>query len=430
MTKRSILFKLRSSLWLFPLVALFLGIVGGLGFVQIDLQFNWELEKRWPGFLQPGPDGARQVLTIIGSSMITIAGVVFSITIVSLSLTANQYSPRVLRNFMRDRVNQTVLGVFVCGFVYSLVVLQAVDSGQEPFVPQVALWVGVLLAIASIIFLIVFIHHTATTIQVSEIVSHISSETTKAFETVKDQAPDAEPDFNEWDPEKMQWETVASGKSGFVQDVDAEGLYKLACELDVVVRVESSVGEFIVAGDPLVSFGAKDRPNGKQIKKVQGLFGIHSQRTIEIDPEFGVRQIVDIALRALSPGINDSSTAITCIDYLGVILRSAARVKPLPKIYMDGPKPRLVFRRATKEHLVDVAFDEIRRNAGGNVTVMLKLLCVLRHLIHNVDEPALRVHLRSHAKLVDQQAERTVPEPADRTKIAHALDRCFTVNLV
>lgn len=427
MTRRSVWFSLRGSLWFVPLLLLILGAVAALGFVQLDLHMGGQLYGRWPVMLQAGPDSARQILSAIAGSMITVAGVVFSITIVALSLSANQYSPRVLRNFMRDRLNQTVLGVFVSVFVYSLLVLQSIRSGQELFVPQLALWFGLLLVIVSIGFLIAFIHHTAASIQSSEIVARIAEETLEALGAAQRIANKGGSIFSECsDLTRLQWQGVPSWESGYVQDVDVRKLFDLACRQQFVLRVECPVGEFVVAGSPLVFVSGTVAPDKALVKKIQRLFGINSYRTIEQDPAFGVRQIVDIALKALSPGINDTTTAIHCVDYLGVILRAATHLTVSPEVHREQSEPRLVLRQHGPEHLADIALHEIRQNARGNMAILLRLLRLLRQLREVSDNPQLRKHLRDHAFLVARAAERDVPEPADRARVAQALEKTLS----
>ncbi len=427
MTKRSIWFSLRGSLWFVPLLMLLICAALALGLVQIDLHFNAQLDQHWPEALSAGPEGARAILTAIAGSMITVAGVVFSITIVTLSLAANQYSPRVLRNFMRDPLNQTVLGAFVGVFTYSLLVLQVIRSGKDLFVPQLALWFGILLVIVSIGFLIAFIHHIASSIQASEMVAHITDETLSALKSSRRMSAEGGAAVNDC-KQKLpdRWQSIPSHESGYVQDIDIEKLFALACERQLVFRVESPVGDFVVAGRPLVSLPSEIDGDAKLINRVQQLFGINSYRTIEQDPAFGVRQVVDIAVKALSPGINDTTTAIHCIDYIGVILHHAMQLPRLPELHEDRGKPRLILRQHGTSHLTDIALNEIRQNARGNVAILLRLLRLLRQLREDITDSELRAHLRGHVLLVAEDAKRHTPEPADRAKVMQALEKTLT----
>ncbi len=173
MTKRSAWYSIRGSLWFVPGLLFVISMLAALGLVQLDIWLDARNLKAMPNALAAGPDGAREILTVIASSTMTIAGVIFSVTIVTLSLAAAQYSPRVLRSFMRDRLNQTVLGVLVSVFIYALLVLRAIRSEGDIFVPQISLWFGVLLALVVVGFFIAFIHNTAVSIQAPEIVSRI-----------------------------------------------------------------------------------------------------------------------------------------------------------------------------------------------------------------------------------------------------------------
>lgn len=422
MTGRSTWFSLRSSLWFTPLIIVAAAIVFAVILLQVDLHYRDEFKNTWPRILQPEPDGARQLLSTIANSMATVAGVVFSVTIVALSLAANQYSPRVLRNFMRDRVSQVVLGVFTGAFVYSLLVLQAIGLGEQSFVPLLSVWGGILLAIASILFFIVFIHRTAVSIQVSEIMAYIARETIAALDanrhmanaggSVADHAAKLE---------RMPWRNISSVESGYVQDVDVEKLFRLACDRQLTIRVNSPVGDFVVAGQPLVSVGGEIDANFA--KQVRRLFGISSYRTIDQDPAFGIRQIVDIALRALSPGINDATTAINCIDYLNAILHQVVCMDAVGDIHMDGQQPRLQLRQFNAQHLIDIALNEIRQNAAAHVSVLLRLLRVIRQLLERTSATSVRERLQYHAHLVAEQYRRSVLEPADREEIESTFKR-------
>lgn len=429
MTGRSAWFSLRSSLWFIPLIAVLGACVCAVSIVLVDLHYSEHFKQSWPSVMQPEPDGARQILSTIANSMITVAGVVFSVTIVALSLAANQYSPRILRNFMRDRVNQVVLGVFTGAFVYSLLVLQMIGSGSQPFVPFLAVWGGILFAIVSIGFLILFIHRTAMSIQVSEIMDRIARETVEALGAIQHMTNAGGEVVDRCaDLERIAWHNLLSLKSGYVQDIDVGKLFRLACDRQVVIRVDNPVGEFIVEGRPLVAVsGQTDADFAKQVRH---LFGISSYRTIEQDPAFGIRQIVDIALRALSPGINDATTAINCVDYLNVILHHVVRMDFAGDIHMDGDIPRLQLRRLGAEHLIDIALHEIRQNAHEHVSVLLRLLRLLRQLLECTTSVPVRQHLRHHAQLIVEECRRSVPEPADRAEVEGAFGKVMETEAI
>ena len=258
---------LRSSLWFVPALMVAAAIALAVGLIEADTHVKRELLAEWPRLFGAGADGSRAMLTAIASSMITVAGVTFSITIVALSLASTQYTPRILRNFMADRTNQLVLGFFVGIFTYCLVVLRTIRSGDEgQFIPSLAVAFGFVLALVGVGVLILFIHHIATSIQASHVISTVATETTRAIERLfpEELGDDAEEDVTSapsgWDHDGAQWREVGALKTGYLQDVDADALLRFARERGVVVRMERHIGEFVIKDSPLVSLSLGLRP--------------------------------------------------------------------------------------------------------------------------------------------------------------------------
>jgi uncharacterized membrane protein len=305
-------------------------------------------------------------------------------------------------------------------------VLQAIRSDSQPFVPFLAVWAGILFAILSIGFLILFIHRTAMSIQVSEIMSRISRESVEALAALQRMADVGGAVVA--DAEKLQnqnWHPIASTQSGYIQDIDTKKLFRLACERQVIFRVDNPVGEFVVEGRPLVS--TSEPMDSDFSKRVRRLFGISSYRTVEQDPAFGIRQIVDIALRALSPGINDATTAINSIDYLHIVLQHVVSMKVHGGVHMDGETPRLQLQSLGPEHLLDIALNEIRQNAREHVSVLLRLLRLVRQLLQDASAISVRKRLLHHANLILEESKRSVPEPADRAEVESAYQKILEI---
>ena len=421
--------EIRSSLWFVPAL-LILGAMGlGIGLVQLDISHgaNWKLEKH-NAFFGVGASGSRAMLSAIASSMITVAGVAFSVTIVTLSLGSSQYTPRILRNFMRDRWNQFVLGMFVAIFAYCLVVMRTIRAGDEngaSFVPVVAVFVGVLLALSSIACLIFFIHHTATSIQASTLLAAINEETLAAIACI---LPEESSDAPETTgtlcpvPQNGSWVPVMSGATGYVQNFNPAALLRLASKEEIILRVEQSVGEFATAGVPLIS---ADRELDEAVRdRLRRLFTIGEFRVITNDPEFGVRQIVDIAVKALSPGVNDTSTAATCIDYLGSILSFVASRRAASSFRTDDKGAvRLIAPTLDFATLVAKAFDEIRLSAAGNVTILVQMLAVIGRIADATRRPARKQVALDYARLVVNAADRTVETRYDRLRVNERIVR-------
>ena len=379
--------------------------------ISIDANVKLSFVDNWPLLFGAGAEGARGLLSAVASSMITVAGVVFSITIVALSLTSSQYTSRVLRNFMRDRVNQTVLGVFVGIFAYCLVVLRTIRGGDEgAFVPSLAVLAGLMLAFVGIGFLIYFIHHIALSIQAASIIAAVSAETIEAVEHLfperLGQRIESVADVEHTAKETHEWSIVHSQSTGYIESVDADALLNLASELNSIVRMERGISEFTIKGTPLVSIADVPSIEPKVIEAINALYVVSRQRTVQQDAAFGIRQIVDVALKALSPGINDTTTAVMCSEYLTAILVPlASREIPSAHRYKDD-NLRVIARVSSFESLVAEAFDQIRQNAEGNVAVLKRQAELLEILCDATDSLERQSHLRRQAELIEMVAEK------------------------
>ncbi len=411
--------EVRASLWFVPSVLVAAAAAAALVLVEVDVRAGKAPELEVPWLFGAGADGARGMLGAIATSMITVAGVAFSITIVTLSLAATQYSSRVLRSFMRDRANQVVLGVFVGVFAYCLLVLRTIRGGDEgEFVPALAVSGAVVLAFVGIGFLIFFIHHVAGAIQASQIVAAVTAETLVAvdrlFPEPIGQGGDADPDEAECE---RAWTSVAARGTGYVQHIDVEALLGVTREHDLVLRMERGVGEFVVEGLPLVSVAAAQALDDAVPDQIAAAYLIGRQRSIDQDAAFGIRQLVDVALKALSPGINDTTTAVVCVDYLTAILvRVAGREVPARWRYDDGVL-RVIARGPGFAELLGEAFDEIRRAADGNLTVLARLVDALATLAAVTGDPRRRRALRERVDSVRDALPRAVAHAPERAAV-------------
>ena len=419
--------EMRASFWFVPAVIV-LGAVGlATAVIGVDANVKLRFVEEWPLLFGAGAAGSRGLLTAVASSMITVAGVVFSITIVALSLTSSQYTSRVLRNFMRDRMNQVVLGVFVGIFAYCLVVLRTIRGGDEgAFVPSLAVLGGLLLAFVGIGFLIYFIHHIALSIQASSIIAAVASETIAAvdhlFPNGLGENIDTDSNDDELSVEGRDWTAVPARVTGYIESIDGDALLALAQERGTILRMERGIGEFVIEGTPLISVALATQLIEEEIDALNAVYVVGRQRTVQQDAGFGIRQIVDVALKALSPGINDTTTAVMCVDYLAAILvRLASRDIPTLRRRADG-KTRLIARGPTFESLLAEAFDQIRQNAEGNVAVLTRQVEALETIGGVTDSEQRMRSLCAHADLIIGVAERTITSH-DGTGIKAAKDR-------
>lgn len=423
---RRVWITLSSSLWFIPATLVTLALVLAATLVQLSAGVDAAALDRWPRIFGAGADGARGVLSTIAGSMITVAGVTFSITIAALALASAQYTPRVLRTFMADRANQLVLGVFVGIFAYCLVVLRTIRGGDEgAFVPSIAVLGGVVLALIGTAVLIFFVHHIADALQASTILERVRVATERAIDEMYPALAGDDTATGDRVPDAVgAWLPVPSHATGYVQGVNVVALAELAGTCGGIIRMERGVGDFVVEGDPLCSFAAESRGGtGASLHEslrsgVRRHHAIARYRTVEQDPAFGILQIVDMALKALSPGVNDTTTATGCVDHLGALLaRVGARQMADGPRRMDGVI-RLIPIRPSFEGLVTLALDDIRRNAGGNVRVLLRLCDAIAVAGRHTSLARRRDSLAAQLGLIEDQARRTVPAPDDRASIS------------
>ncbi|CAN5503860.1 hypothetical protein BH18VER1_BH18VER1_19150 [soil metagenome] len=411
--------ELRSSLWFVPTLLVLAAIIAAFGLIELDLQFDHQLQaKVLVPILGASAQGARSMLAAIATSMITVAGVAFSITIVTLSLASTQYTPRILRNFMRDRGNQAVLGAFVSIFTYCLIVLRSIRSPDEgsPFVPLLAVFFGVLLALLSIGCLIFFIHHVAASIQASTILSVIAKDTSRAIDDLfPDQLQDETPEVPPVSPEEIDWKPVHAPRNGYVQVIDRDGLHQLVSDEGLVVRLDCVAGDFAVQGAPLLF--VHRTIESRLADRFRRLYVIGAFRTLQQDADFGFRQIVDIALKALSPGVNDTNTAVNCLDYLSALLLQLAGRKIVSPLPMQNGHTRVFAPTVAFDEFAAKAFDEIRLSALSNVTILLQIVRAIGRVATATRDPERHRVLVHQLRLAIEAADHSVPAPYDRARI-------------
>jgi len=420
--------NLRSSFWFAPSVIVAYSIALAVILVEADSAVSDQWLAQWPRLFGAGPAGARDMLSTIAGSMMTIMGVTFSMTLVALTLASSQYTSRILRNFMRSHVTQYTLGVFAGIFSYCLIVLRTIrGSGEVEFVPGLAVFFAFVLALGSVGVLIVFIHHIASSIQASSIIASVAKESIAVIDRLFPEKIGQGPDENEdkdqvlLSLEKKTWRTVPAKVSGYIQNVNSDALLRLARDRKTILRMEHGIGDYIVEETGLASLALEDPLDQETIAALNSYYNISSYRTVEQDPAFGVRQIVDIALKALSPGINDTSTAVMCIDYLAAILaRLASRQLPSSHRYEEG-ELRVITIVQTFKSLLDDSFDQIRRSAEGNVAVMERMLSAIENIASLTTNPYRRRALCEQIQRIDELADRTIESAHDRARIEKRL---------
>ncbi|GAA4468170.1 DUF2254 domain-containing protein [Nibrella saemangeumensis] len=407
----------KAGLWFVPTVMVTTSIILAITFIEIDSWASDDFLEQFPRLFGAGSDGSRGMLTAIATSMITVAGLTFSLTITALAQASSQYTSRILRNFMTNRTNQLVLGFFVGLFSYCLVVLRTIRGGDEDkFIPSLSVLFGLVLAIVGIAVLIYFIHHIAVSIQASHIVSLAAEETIQAVhrlfpQDVGKEAPEAE---NQDVLKKLENEPqrlIPASASGYLQSIDEDTLFNFAKANDVVVQMEKAIGEFVVQDTLLVTIIGNLQVEDADIETLNEAFTISRYRTIHQDAAFGIRQLVDIALKALSPGVNDTTTAILSIDYLSAILAQLAQrriEKPFRTDESGNRKVRLIAKSLTFDSFVAEAFDQIRDSAAGNTAVFIRLLVAIKTVASQTASAGRLGILLEQAKRVADSANHSV----------------------
>lgn len=421
--------RLNSSFWFVPSVMAMAAVALSFLLIEIDARRDIAQTDNPNAFYTFGPEGARAMLSVIASSMITVAGLVFSITMLSLQLASSQFGPRTLDNFMRDRSNQIVLGTFIATFLYCLFVLRSVRGAEgSSFVPHLAVAFAVLMAAASVAVLLYFIHHIATSIRVETLLEKLAFEgcaavdrlfperlgdglAQKSGETPEERLPD---DFDE---DSRQ---IEADSDGYVQNIGGDVLMRIAAENDLVLRIAARPGEFVTEGACVIEAYPKARVSDEIDEDLRGAVVIGRDRTPYQDLEFAIRRIVELAQRSLSPGINDPTTALYCIDRLGQVLGLlAGRDIPSPMRLDQSGQLRVLTEVFDLGDVTCRAFAAIARYAMNDVDVVTRLAESLAKL-----EPSFP---RAAGVAVAELREQVLRESGGPT--VHGFDRKILLDL-
>jgi len=401
------------TFWLLPAAMVALALLLALGLVSLDksgLVPDWMVNSPW--LYSGGGTGARTLLGAVAASTIGVAGTVFSITIAALSLAAGQMGPRLLRNFTRDRGNQFTLGAFLGTFSYALMVLRSVRTLDEgEFTPHVSLSVAILLSFLCVGTLVFFVGHMAGRINVNTVIDLVSCEMQATMRTLTSAGThDPAPPHEFWHGGLP----VRSDQSGYLQELDAEGLADWAAEHGTALRLLPRVGSYVYPGATVaIMTRAAEGAQGA----VRNATALGPVQTASADPEFTVGQLVEVAVRALSPGINDPNTAKAVLDRLGAGLCELAPRQLPTGVFMRDGRVALVVPVVDYGVLTDTMFGMLRQNAGGSAAVLGHLLEVLTAVAGCERDPGRGALLRHHACLVLVDAKRSVENADDLADI-------------
>jgi uncharacterized membrane protein len=413
---------LRSSYWIVPASMALLS--GALAVVAVELDRRGTVGP-WsaiPWSSGVSPDGARAVLAAIAGSMMTVTGVVFSITVVALTLTSSQFGPRLLRTFFRDRASQLSLGTFIATFSYSLLVLWA--AGSSAAVPAVATTGAVALAVISLFVLIYFIHHAARSLQASSVVAAVACEIREQLRLLRPE-PGGEEDAGAPDEDEQErlrhlgseGADLPSAAEGYVRAVDEETILRLAAARDLLVRVDACPGRFVADGFPLARIHPPDALDDDLRSRLRRCWVVGDHRTPAQDVSFLVEQLSEMAVRALSPGVNDPETAVECVHRISAALALLARrALPSGRRRDEAGTLRVVAEPTRFESIAARAFDPIRRHAGEQPEVIAALLAAIESVGGPEVAGSRRATLMEHAHEIHREFERSSTARSDRDR--------------
>jgi uncharacterized membrane protein len=405
---RALGYRFRESLFFLPALIVLAGL--GLALVVGDLN-RWLRAEDWPlpAAVRMTPEAAVWFLSGVAGAMITTAGVVFSLTVVSLQLASGQFSPRVLRTFVRDRLSQVVIGTLVATFVYCTLVLRYTRQ-DELFAPMLPIGIALLLVVVTVILIIAHLDHLARSLQVGEVLRRTSVESAAVIDEVSRETPEERPHAAVDVGALGAGLVVHAPRDGWVNQNPSRYLFA-AVPPKTVVRLEMRGGAYVSEGQPLATLWPKPPDPGKATRLVASAVDVGDERTMQEDLDFGLRQLVDIGLRALSPAVNDPTTATEVVLRIGSVLRRLL-VVDLPPEAVAGPEGRVLLRPWALNHdeYVAHAFDELRLADPTQLRVATTMLRTLRMLIVTVEEagrperaPALERQMRLLLDVVERR---------------------------
>lgn len=413
--------ELLATFWFLPVLIIGFAILLSMAMVSLDNSISISQEGWVRFFLVNSSDSARSILSTISGAMIGVAGTVFSVTLVALTLASSQFGPRLIKKFMYVRLNQIVLGSYISTYLYCLLVLNSVsDSNNYSFIPPISILVAILAAIANIILLIIFIHQIAVSIQADKVVSDISDFIARQVKTLfpekmgdeleKEELTDSVLGISAY-PYKV---SIKCTKSGYIQYIDSEGLIGHVTKHNALLELFNRPGSFIVEGAELGVLYSYTPFEDASVKHLIDQFVIGKIKTAQQDLEFSIHQMVEIAARALSPGVNDPFTAIACIDNLTSTMCYLAEAKFPSKYRFDKDNHlRIVTDALNFEGVLDAAFNQIRQFSKDSPAVIIRLMEALTTIHKFTKKEGHQKAVLKHAEMVLRLGKENLSEKND-----------------
>ncbi|MBD3674945.1 MAG: DUF2254 domain-containing protein [Planctomycetaceae bacterium] len=418
----------RASFWFLPTIVISITILTAFILPQVDHWSHSWIVTYLP-WLTTSRDVALLLLSNIASSMITVAGIVFSLTVLILSNASSSYGSRIMRTYMQDPVTQFAIGAFVAPSLYCFLVLRHLGHSHGE-VPHLSVSIGILFTILNFGVLIYFVHHVALAIQAPQVIQSLSRELSFSIESLFPENLGQDSETDDVDPKRIGSfneegvTQIRASKEGYLQIVDLERLVEIARQREIAILVERRPGDFITRDQYVFRLtGLKDEVELKLIRELNETLFIGSRRTPRQDVECAVQEMVEVAVRALSPGINDPFTAITCLDYLtAAMAKLSQRQIPSSYRYDSDQKLRVIASPFTFTGVLDSGLNQIRQCSSGIASVLIRMLERLTMLATFVTRKQDRDGVRKHAEMVLREAQQSLHEPEDLETIKNRYD--------
>lgn len=427
--------KLRASYWYIPLLMCVISLLLAVLTLRLDHLFVWHWLEKWGWFHASNPEGARSILSTIATSMITVAGVTFSMTIVAVAFAGSQVGPRLTSNFMRDRANQITLGTFIATFLFCLFILLALFNANKEgipqingqvFIPQISLLMAIIFTISSLVVLISFIHHIPESINMSNVIAQVGEELNDQISCQFPINIGKEHTKKSLDLSLLKKTLVESTTQGYIRILEGNSLIDIATKYDFIIQLEVRPGAYITKGSALLSIYSSRKVDEHITQQCIDAFALGHKRNQDQDILFLVDEMVEIIARALSPGINDPFTAMTCLDWLQSSIQKLSKTDE-PSAYRADieNKLRLITKPISFQEFCDLIFSRVQtyvcrdRNAAFH---MMEMVIAMHKTITNHQH---RTILTAHALSLKEAANESLPLKEDRKKLLSLYEHHF-----
>lgn len=402
---------LRASYWYLPLLLCIATFLIAIITIHIDYNLSADWIEKFYFLNNHSPEGARAVLTIIATTMITVAGVTFSMTILAVSFASSQIGPRIISNFMRDQANQLTLGIFVATFLYCILTLKAVTGvyGEDTaFVPHLSLFIAMLFALCSIIVFIYFLHHIPESINLSNVIANVGEQIYQQCDKLYPYNLGVEQKSSSIDTNFSNKFDLKQDKYGYIRIIDVQAIFNIAKKNDIVIEIITKPGDFATPSSTLVILYANKQISKSIYNQCLEKFAYGNQRNQEQDIHFLITQLNEVIAKALSPGINDPYTAFTALNWLCLSIEKVAQQKTtLPYRFDENDSLRIIVKNTNFADFCNEIFDPSISYISKDYNAAKFTLHKLSQLYQNIEDIEKKQILKNYAKnILDSCSEK------------------------